>query len=604
MKTISIMSVAAGLPFACLAEPVDLASIRAPEVVATPPTSAVHDLCRTADGEIRHYGWQMVSGEKRRVYIASRDNGLSWKTFLATKDEAGYMEKSPESGDWIGFGKAGFVPGRDPTGIGLLRSKIGPGDPHPSRTTLPWEGHFVRQLFHMRTRNRWIAALSDARCRGTECYHSAVAFSDDDGRTWTLVPISPVKDVPRLHPGDKRPHWFNDGCEPTVTELKDGTLWMCGRTSGEHHAFYISKDGGETWSEGTPHPAFWAANTMPYLFRLSDGRLLFIWNNTAMLPTRDLSEYPELDAGERSGQWETVFTNRDALHAAISDDDGKTWKGFREIALNDIRNASDFRELGNEPGQEFDKSVHQTQALELRGGKVLLAYGQNVAARRMAVFDPDWLLETGREDDFHAGLGGISNHLYVRSLSGAWRGWAGHCAWNRMPGATLVRDPSTDAPSPDGERSFREVLQLARVDDPRLVSGRQGVVWNFPAMRSGAVAVECRIVGAGFRLSLSDHWMNPCDETNPQLGPFSAKITKAELPGGAWHTLTAEWDEDAGIVTLSDDGHQIAVRPLASCPPFGLSYLHLQTLADGPDPEGTYIRRLAAHTFTKEQNNE
>ena len=94
---LSVLSVAA-VSAACLAGPVDLASIYAPEVVAVQPIYAVHDLCRTADGEIRHYGWQMVKGKKRRVYIASRDEGLSWKTFLAEDDEAGYMEKSPESG--------------------------------------------------------------------------------------------------------------------------------------------------------------------------------------------------------------------------------------------------------------------------------------------------------------------------------------------------------------------------------------------------------------------------------------------------------------------------------------------------------------------------
>ena len=560
--------------------------IRAPKVVAVQPIYAVHDLCRTADGEIRHYGWQMVNGEKRRVYIASRDEGLSWTTCLAKDGEAGYMEKSPESGDWIGFDS------KKPKRV-VLRSKIGPGDPNPERIDLPWpwSNFFVRHLIHLKTRNRWIAAISDCRCEGKECYHAAVALSDDDGRTWKWVQVQPVSDVARMHPGDKRPHWFNDGCEPTVVELKDGTLWMGVRTSGEHHAFYTSKDGGETWSEGTPHPAFWAANTMPYLFRLSDGRLLFIWNNTAMLPTRDLSEYPELGGGERSGQWEAVFTNRDALHAAISDDDGKTWRGFREIALNDIRNASDFRELGNDPAQEHDKSVHQTQALELPGGKVLLAYGQNSAARRIAIFDPDWLLETTREEDFRTGLGNISNHLYVKSLSGGWRGWAGHCAWNRMPGATLVRDPDTDNPPPGAKRSVREVLQLARVRDPRLVSERQGIVWNFPAARKGKVTINCRVVGAGFRLTLADHWMNPCDDTGPLRSPFSMPITSKELPStSAWHVLSASWDEDIGTVTLTVDGKDLASYSLASLPPFGLSYLHLQTLAEDADAEGTYFR--------------
>ena len=560
--------------------------IRAPKIVATQPNYAVYDLCRTADGEIRHYGWQMVGGEKRRVYIASRDNGLSWTTCLAKDGEAGYMEKSPESGDWIGFDS------KKPKRV-VLRSKIGPGDPNPERIDLPWpwSNFFVRHLIHLKTRNRWIAAISDCRCEGKECYHAAVAISDDDGRTWKWVQVQPVKDVARMHPGDKRPHWYNDGCEPTVVELKDGTIWMCVRTSGEHHAFYTSKDGGETWSDGKPHPAFWAANTMPYLFRLSDGRLLFFWNNNAMLPTRDLSEYPELDKVTSEGVWETVFTNRDALHAAISDDDGKTWKGFREIALTEPRNASDFRELGNDPAQEHDKSVHQTQALELPGGKVLLAYGQNSAARRIAIFDPDWLLETTREEDFRTGLGNISNHLYVKSLSGGWRGWAGHCAWNRMPGATLVRDPDTDNPPPGAKRSVREVLQLARVHDPRLVSERQGIVWNFPAARKGKVTIVCRVVGAGFRLTLADHWMNPCDEVGPLRSPFSKPITSKELPGtSAWHVLSASWDEDAGTVTLTVDEKELANYQLASLPPFGLSYLHLQTLAKEADAEGSYFR--------------
>jgi hypothetical protein len=556
--------------------------IRAPKVVAVPPTFAGYDLCRTADGEIRHYGWQMVGGEKRRVYIGSRDNGLSWKTFLASDGEAGYMEKSPESGEWVGI--------RFNT---ILRSKFGPGDPNPSRTVMPWSRMFVRQLIHLKFRKRWVAAISDCSRDNTECYHAAVALSDDDGRSWRWIDVPPVANVARKSPGDKRPHWYNDGCEPSVIELKDGTLLMAVRTSGPYAAFYRSSDGGETWSAGTPNPAFHQANTMPYLFRLSDGRILFFWNNTAMLPTRDVDEYPELSEGERIGRWEAVFTNRDALHAAISDDEGKTWKGFREIALTETRNASDFRELGNNPADDHDKSVHQTQALELPGGKVLLSYGQNSAARRIVIFDPNWLLETFREEDFRTGLGNISNHLYVKSLSGGARGWAGHCAWNRMPGATLMRDPDTDNPPFGEERSIREVLQLARIRDPRLVSERQGIVWNFPAARSGEVTVECRIVGAGFQMTLADHWMNPCDETGPRLSSFSYPITSREVPATGWHVVKAAWDCDAGTVTLSIDGKTASIITLAHVPQFGLSYLHLQTLAENADANGTYIRSLS-----------
>ena len=561
------------------------AAIFAPKTVGVQPSYAVREMCRTADGEYRHYGWAMVGGVKRRVYVASRD-AVNWSTHLADADDAEAMVRSPYSGEWVGW-----KPCRPGEPLRLVRSKTGPGDLHAQVTDYPWPMLELRQLLPLRSRKRWVAVFSNVLCERNECYHATVALSDDDGVTWRRIDLKPVADVARLAVGDKRPHWFNNGCEPTVAELSDGTLVIAVRTSGPHAAFYRSKDGGETWSDGKPDPAFWQANTMPYFFRLKDGRLLFIWNNTVMLPTRDASEYPELGDGELSGQWESVFTNRDALHAAISDDDGATWHGFREIALNEIRNRSDFRELGNTPAQEHDKSVHQTQALELDDGKVLLAYGQNESARRLCVFDPDWLLEKGRHEDFRHGLDALSTHLYLVSMTGGNRGWAGHCAWNRVTGAALVRDPDTDNPPAGMKRSVREVLQICRIKDERLVCDRQGAAWNFPAARKGELTLECRVDGAGFRLSLLDHWINPSDETNPQLSPVSVAVDAATLGGEAtWTKLTVAWDEDAESATVRVGDRVVRKVKLASTPRFGLSYLHLQTLAEGHDPKGAYFR--------------
>lgn len=556
------------------------AALEGPQVVAVPPAAAVRDLCRTATSEIRHYGWRTIDGERRRVYIASQDEGTNWMFHVAERGDVGAMVKSPWRDEWIYFTEEG--PERETV---FVRSRKGPGDTNPERRRMGWRRQELRQLIALKARRRWIAAFSDVRCENGACYRAAVALSDDDGDTWRFIQIPTLKNVPRKGSGDQRPRWYNDGCEPTVVERRDGSLLMALRTSSGHHAFSVSQDGGETWSEPRENSAFWATNTMPYLFRLKDGRLLFIWNNTAPLPLRDAAEYPELSDGERAGVWEVVFTNRDALHAAISDDDGRTWRGFREIALCEPRNAADFRELGNGPDDEHDKSVHQTQAIELRDGTVLIAYGQNSSARRIAKFNPDWLLETTRTEDFRHGLGGLSNHLYLRSLSGGWRGWAGHCAWNRLPGAALVRDPDTDA----GKGSVREVLQLCRVPDPRLVSDRQGVVWNFPAARRGEVELDCRIEGDGFRLSLTDHWLNPCDEVNPPRSPISWVVTK-EMLGEGWHRLRCTWDGESGRAVLTCDGREIATATIRTMPPFGLSYLHLQTLAEGLDAKGVYFR--------------
>ena len=499
--------------------------IFAPRATGVPPADAVRDMMVTPDGEIRHYGWGCLGNERRRVCVYSRDLGLSWETRLAAAD--------------------------DP-------------DDFSQRLQLPWEAMEPRppiMLKHGRP-GRLVMPCSNVN-HGNNCYKAACLFSDDGGASWSRADVPETPGVARQTKWDRRPHWFNDGCEPSVAELSDGTLLMALRTSGPHLVFSRSRDSGATWSVPEADVRFWQANTMPTLLKLRDGRLLLFWNNTEMLPTRDLSEYPELGADERSGKWETVFTNRDAIHAAISEDDGKTWIGFRELFLNPFRNEADFRELGNSPELSHDKSVHQSQAIELPGGKVLVAFGQNVP-RRFVIFDPQWLYGRSRETDFRQGIGDLSSHLYVKSLSGGWRGWAGHCAWNRAPGPFMEKDPFEPG-------SNREYLHLCRIDDPRLVCARQGIVWNFPASARGRLEIECRIEGEGFRVSLLDHWVNPCDERSGEVAVRNVDVTRETL-GAGWRKLTLEWDIPGGQV----------------------SYVHIQTLAGAADHKGAYFRSLKA----------
>jgi len=562
-----------------------LENVTEPVEVAVPPTFASRDLCQLDNGEIRHYGRKLVNGKVKTVYISSVD-GYNWSTHLAQDGDPGAMLKIPWSGTWFVL-RGGCVRGEDVKSLHCFRSKIGPGDVRPEMTLLIENGSYEpRQTVFLTDRRRIVCSLSDTQTygkRGNKCYHASVMYSDDDAKTWKMVDVPPIPNVARLAPGDKMPHWFNDGCEPSLVLMKDGSLRMMVRTSGPYAGFLESKDGGESWKVLPADRRFWQANTMPLLSRLKDGRLLAVWNNTAMLPTRDPKIYPEIGEGELSGEWETVFTNRDALHAAISDDDGQTWKGFRELILTGPRNAADFRQLGNAADQEHDKSVHQTQLLELGDGKVLLALGQNAAARRLIVFDVNWLLEKGRHDDFRNGFAGLSNHLYVRSMAGGARGWAGHCAFNRVPGALIVRDPETN------RHTRRELLQLCRVRDSRLLSDRQGIVWNFPAAEKGVVELDVRIAKSGFRLTLADHWMNPCDETGPGLSPFNIEVT-SELIGKDWCRLAAAFDGATRTVKLSVNGKPVKTLAYTGENLAPISYLHLQTLAEDTDTEGTYFR--------------
>ena len=202
-----------------------------------------------------------------------------------------------------------------------------------------------------------------------------------------------------------------------------------------------------------------------------------------------------------------------------------------------------------------------------------------------------------RSDDFSSGLENWSTHLYCKSIPGGWR-IAGHCAYNRRPGAQLM-------PSPEG--GFREALLIARHPDDRLLSDREGAVWNFPGCCKGVVTADFTLMPgtAGIRLSLADRWINPCDEYVGELSPFSfildgeGKVngTQVAVPGKR-STVTMEFDLDRGWVIISGSGNTAKVAYGRTLPaPFGketqLSYLHLQTAADSVDTNGVFLHCVA-----------
>ena len=124
---------------------------------------------------------------------------------------------------------------------------------------------------------------------------------------------------------------------------------------------------------------------------------------------------------EIQGKADDVFTNRDANHAAISEDDGRTWIGLREMGLNGIRNDADFRSKGAND-DSLDKSIHQFEILELPYNKVMVVYGQHAYSRKIVIFDLDWLYETGRSEDFRLGSSSLSTQVYLKSIAGNFRG--------------------------------------------------------------------------------------------------------------------------------------------------------------------------------------
>lgn len=576
-----------GIPVESPARSIDYEEIYAPVFVGRPPSDAYIGLSRLEDGEIRHYDYgeqsQLVVEEVReemrsaRKYIYSRDNGLTWFMKNVPEGFIGADIRSPVSGEYMRFLIEGDM-------IFAVRSEGGVDGEWIKRLVGRDRYHMFAPPVFIREGKRVLVTCHKLHPnRSTRVY-----FSDDDGLSWRF---SEVEQVPDHIPGGIHlgPRWQNPGIEPTVVELKDGRIWMILRCSQDTHYQSFSSDGGESWS--TPEPSrFYATLTMPRAGRLKDGRLLLIWNNTTPLP--ELSPEDPIKAGlpvtAKDGTWEDVFTNRSVIHAAISEDEGRTWRGFRELYLDPRRNAPDYAESGG-----VDHSVHQSQFVELDGGKVLVSFGQHPLHRALVVFDPDWLYETFRKSDFSRRLEDWSIHKFIGKIRG-------HCSFNRKQGAQLVKHP---------EEPDRRVLHIKRPHDPSLLIENDGAVWNFPAGKKGVFATRIMFPrgSQGVRINLTDRWFNPVDVIAYQASMFSVKLSPGKLLEGwfspqedTWYTLRFEWD---GLSDLESDSCRLFVNDLG--PPIqvslnktsinGISYVHFISSASGEDESGVLVEYVEAN---------
>lgn len=569
-------------------KPLSLKEIFAPVFVGRPPENAFHGLVQLPDGELRHYGFRgPQSNPTEHYYIYSHNNGLTW-------DEAGVTisgsavtgESGPPparslySGDFIRL-----ISRRD--GTYALRSKDGIDGEYQQAKIHDERFGMIRQPLFLQKRQRMLVTCGQSwEEEGKATFRSCVFYSDDDGYHWQLarVPVGPRHEAVWPH---EKTRWQNNTIEPTIAELGDGRLWMLLRTSMDNLYQSFSQDGGETWSAPVPS-RFYSTLTMPTFFRMKDGRLLVFWCNTTPLPEVDRSTDTTIRQEQKFGLWEDVFTNRDAIHVAISEDDGKTWIGFRELYLNQLRNESDFATRG---GTEvsLDKSVHQSQAAELPQGKVLVAFGQHPLVRAMVIFDPAWLYETERSDSFANGLKDWSTHKYLKGIKG-------HCAYNRDPGAPLVEHP---------DKQGRKALHIRRPADPGLVCENDGAVWNFPAGLKGSFTTSIMLEpgGEGGRICLIDRWFNPTDTLAYRYAMYSFAFEgdgsigdETVLQPGKWQELRFEWEDSrSAACRLLIDGKQSSVRLELNRPSEnGICYVHFRSIADREDKYGFLVESVKA----------
>ncbi len=551
-----------------------LAEGDSPKVVGIPPADAGRGLVRVNKDELRHY----TGSRKAQSYLVSRDNGLTWttenapssypKNFGGIPKESPAIEKNPLTNEYI---RVQPIRGYVFISQGGIDGKWGAVTKNGT-LDFDWENNngdnYVKLSGIMRNPtfvNGGKRILIPAH--GGSTY---IHISDDGGLTWKRSKnsiASPAHEVGGVHKGRR---WQNGGVEGTIVELKDRRLWIVVRTSQDQYWESFSSDYGENWSPAQPS-RFWGTLTMPYIERLPDGNLIALWTNTTPLPEN-------IGANARGG--EDAFTNRDVHHAAISQDDGKTWIGFREIILDEHRNRSDY---ATHSGSE-DRGKHQSEMEPLDKHRLLISLGQHHQHRKLVIMDTRWLYETKRSYNFENGLNDWTYHTFIPVTKG-------HCAYNRKPSATLV------------DHNEKKAMLIKRLDDKELINEKNevnyekgGGTWNFPNGTEGTLTLNFTMNegSEGTQVSLTDRLFNGCDETTEQFAVYTMtlkpgmKLGNETLKPSQSYTLKFKWNGVTGKnskcqVFLGTSNKPAMTLPIQNSSPNGLSYIHLISKAEKAD---------------------
>jgi len=211
---------------------------------------------------------------------------------------------------------------------------------------------------------RILVPLSYFSDRAVGKFVAMTVFSDDLGKTWQRS----SNDLAVATGGD----WAESGAdEPVVAQLGNGKVWMLIRTQAGFLYESFSDDDGKSWEPPRP-TQFRSSNSPASLLRLADGRIVVAWNNCY-----DFKE---------------ISYAREALHVAISNDDGKHWEGPKEVVR--CKEPEDLQEKIPYPIE-----VCYPFLCEYPKGHILMVYWENWRESKTAVrttsrlvrIDPAWI---------------------------------------------------------------------------------------------------------------------------------------------------------------------------------------------------------------------
>lgn len=361
-------------------------------------------------------------------------------------------------------------------------------------------------------------------------FNCTAIYSDDAGMTWhsgSSLSV-PVPDIVSAY----------GAVEPVILQLKDGRVWMLIRTQLGRFYESFSPDGA-TWSQPRP-TAIISSDSPAGLVRLPDGRIVLLWNTCLRFPY--------------------AYGGRHVLHAAISDDEGRTWRGYREVARDPKR--------GEPPPPRGDFGTAYPFPTATKDGMVIYYTGQGEARELLMLLDPDWLLETSQKAD-------------VASAQDEWSIFG-------TRGVEFVAHP---------DKPRAKVLRICKTDADWPASA----VWNFPAGREGRLRLRimARPGFAGALIGITDHFSVPFDLEdrfhnlfNLEIGPDGRMLGRPALAPPRWHELLLEWSCAKRRCRVEVDGKLIGTLPLLR-ETTGPCYLRLRSTAEGVDTAGLLVDSAA-----------
>lgn len=458
-----------------------------PSVVPVPQLTGSSQLLLSSDGMLRAYTWDRTTGS---LVLHSSPNGRSWSTQVEPNDEhinahgaIFFSDEGREAALWL---KRRCVadcrkPNRSLFYDIMLSERDGAGKWQPARSVYRGYVGAIRQMVKTPA-GQWLLPFAEWIPEGKigppTGSHVIRLLVGSPKMGWRVIRADLTTPVP---PQPNAPGF--GGIEPAIARLNGGGFLMLIRTQTQYLYQATSGDGVE-WS--IPKKSVLQGSSAPaYLLTLRDGRIVAIWNN-------------EHQRGAYKGRY--VYGGRDALHAAISRDDGKTWRGFREIYRDPLINRTP--PLG-------DFGTGYPSAVEKADGRIEVLTGQGKDRLALITFDPTFLEEPC------AASGGLSDSIIAFREFGPVR------RSKRARSALLDQGG--------------EMVQMKMLGDEGALQ------WNFPAAYSGELSFEVSQQYTGsLVIGLTDRLMTPGDTNLVDLREYSTEVSG--LLDDTWRTVSLHWD--------------------------------------------------------------